>query len=130
MTERANPSWPALTFKTEERREAVVLHPAGEVDLATVSSLWSMLKSMSEGGRPVIVSLSGITYIDSTGIKALLDGHRLFQQRAQRLVLADPTSMVRKVIEITALEKVIPVYASLEQALEFLRAPAEPERGA
>ena len=130
MTERANPSWESLSFRTEERREAAVLHPAGEVDLATVSSLWSMLKSLGEGGRPVIVDLSAITYIDSTGIKALLDVHRLFQQRAQRLVLADPTSTVRKVIQITALEKVIPVYASLEQAVESLREPAEPEREA
>jgi anti-sigma B factor antagonist len=130
MTEGVRPSWESLTCRTEERGEAVVLHPAGEVDLATVSSLWSMMKSAGEGGRHVIVALNEITYIDSTGIKALLDVHRLLRQRSQRLLLADPTSMVRKVIEITALEKVIPVYASLEEAVQSLQAPAGPEQGA
>jgi anti-sigma B factor antagonist len=128
MAEHARPSWESLTCRTEERGEAVVLHPSGEVDLATVSSLWSMMKSAGEDGRHVIVTLNEITYIDSTGIKALLDVHRLLRQRSQRLVLADPTSMVRKVIEITALEKVIPVYASLEEAMQSLHAPAAPER--
>jgi anti-sigma B factor antagonist len=130
MTEHARPSWESLTCRTEERREAIVLHPAGEVDLATVSSLWSMMKSAGEDGRHVIVALNEITYIDSTGIKALLDVHRLLRQRSQRLLLADPTSMVRKVVEITALEKVIPVYASLEEAVQSLQAPAGPEQGA
>jgi anti-sigma B factor antagonist len=128
MAEHARPSWESLTCRTEERGEAVVLHPSGEVDLATVSSLYSMMKSAGEDGRHVVVTLNEITYIDSTGIKALLDVHRLLRQRSQRLVLADPTSMVRKVIEITALEKVIPVYASLEEALRSLHAAAGPER--
>jgi anti-sigma B factor antagonist len=130
MAEGINPSWQALAFRTEERPEAIVLHPSGEVDLSTVSSLWSMLKSAGEDGRSVIVMLSGVTYIDSTGIKAFLDVHRLFRQRAQRLVLADPTSMVRKVIEITALEKIIPVYPSLDKAVTSLRGPGEPKQGA
>lgn len=127
MAEHARPSWDSLTCRTEDRGEAVVLHPSGEVDLATVSNLWAMMKSAGEDGRHVIVTLNEITYIDSTGIKALLDVHRLLRQRSQRLVLADPTSMVRKVIEITALEKVIPVYASLEEAVQSLHAPAGPK---
>jgi anti-sigma B factor antagonist len=130
MAEHARPSWDSLTCRTEDRGEAVVLHPSGEVDLATVSNLWAMMKSAGEDGRHVIVTLNEITYIDSTGIKALLDVHRLLRQRSQRLVLADPTSMVRKVIEITALEKVIPVYASLEEAMQSLQTPAAPEQEA
>lgn len=132
ITNRQNPtepSWQSLSFRTEERPGAVVLHPSGEVDIATVSSLWSMLKAAGAGGRHVVVMLGKITYIDSTGIKAFLDVHRLFEERAQRLVLAEPTAVVRKVIEITALEKVIPVYASLEQAVGSLAAPRSPERG-
>jgi anti-anti-sigma factor len=89
-----------------------------------------MMKSAGEDGRHVIVAMNEITYIDSTGIKALLDVHRLLRQRSQRLLLADPTSMVRKVVEITALEKVIPVYASLEEAVQSLQPPAGPEQGA
>jgi anti-anti-sigma factor len=129
-TERENPSWPSLMFRTEEQPGVVVLHPSGEVDLATVSALWARLKAAGEGGRDVVVTMGGITYIDSTGIKALLDVHRLLEKHAQRMVLAEPSNVARKIIEITALEKVIPVYASSEEAVQSLRTAAEPEQGA
>ena len=130
VTERESPSWPSLTFRSEEQSGTVVLHPSGEVDLATVSALWANLRAAGEGGRDIVVTMSGITYIDSTGIKALLDVHRLLEKRAPRMVLAEPSSVVRKIIEITALEKVIPVYASGEEAVQSLRVSAEPGPGA
>jgi anti-anti-sigma factor len=122
----ASPSWEALTFRREERPEGIVLFPSGEVDLASAPALWAHLRAILEDGLHVIVSLRGVTYIDSTGIKTLLDIHRMFVERGQRFALSEPAPVVRKVMEIAGLERAIPVHASLEAALESFRPSVPP----
>ncbi len=120
--------WGSLTFRTEERAEAVVLSPSGEVDLGTAPALRSSLKAILEDGHNAIVDLGAITYIDSTGIKVVFDMHRLFLERGRRVVLAEPATVVRKVMEIVGLEKAVPVYASLDAALQsFHTSPWPPQ---
>ncbi len=72
-----------------------MLHPSGEVELATSPILESSLKAILEDGHNVIVNLGGMVCIDSTGIKALLDVRRPSLKRWQRLVLAAPAGVVR-----------------------------------
>lgn len=118
-------SWGSLKFRTEKRAEAVVLVPSGEVDLGTAPALRSSLEAILEDGHNAIVDLGGITYIDSTGIKVVLDMHRLFLERGRRIAFAKPATIVRKVLEIVGLEKAVPVYASLDAALHAFRGSTE-----
>jgi anti-sigma B factor antagonist len=124
MSDVAPSPWGAFKCRTEERSEAVVLFPAGEVDLGTAPVLWSSLKAILEDGQNVIVSLRELTYIDSTGIKVILDIHRLFLTRGQRMVLAEPAPLVQRVMDIVGLKDTIPLYQSFESALQSFHAPA------
>ena len=62
-----------LVVDRQEARGAILIRPTGEVDLTTVPILWSNLKALLEDGQHVVVDLSAIRYIDSTGFEALLD---------------------------------------------------------
>jgi anti-anti-sigma factor len=108
----------SLTFRREERPEGIVLFLSGEADRATAPALWSNLNAILEDGLNVIVDLSGITQIDSVGMKILLDIQKLFLERGQSLILAQPAAAVRNVMEIAGCEPAIPVHPSLEAALQ------------
>ncbi len=102
----------------------MLVRPAGEVNLATVPLLWSNLRAMREDHLNVIVDLKAILGIDSAGMQALLDAYQLFIQCGQRLVLAEPSPMVRTLLEVAGLEKAVPIFASVAAALASFRSPA------
>jgi len=116
----------SLEWVIERTSEAMLVRPAGEVNLATVPLLWSNLRAMREDHLNVIVDLKAILGIDSAGMQALLDAYQLFIQCGQRLVLAEPSPMVRTVLEVAGLEKAVPIFASLAAALASFRSSAVP----
>ena len=114
----------SLEWVIERTSEAMVVRPAGEVNLATVPLLWSNLRAMREDHLNVIVDLKAILGIDSAGMHAFLDLHQLFIQCGQRLVLAEPSPMVRTGLEVAGLEKAMPIFVSVAEALASFRSPA------
>ncbi len=110
-----------LVVERQEARGAILIRPTGEVDLTSVPILWSNLKALLEDGQDVVVDLSGVQSIDSTGFEALVDAGHLFFQRGQRFALATPTSVVQRLIDIGYPDEVIPVFASSEMALDAFR---------
>jgi anti-anti-sigma factor len=63
-----------------------------------------------DGEGKVIVDLHGVTFIDSQGLKVLVDAYKRAQpSRAERLVLRAPRPQARKVLEITGLADRLPI---------------------
>ena len=114
----------SLEWVIERTSEAMLVRLVGEVNLATVPLLWSNLRAMREDHLNVIVDLKATLSIDSTGMQALLDAHQLFIQCGQRLVLAEPSPMVRALLEDAGLEKAMPIFASVAAALASFNSPA------
>ncbi|HEX4841738.1 MAG TPA: STAS domain-containing protein [bacterium] len=126
MMAKPHPDLPvgSLEWVIERTSEAMLVRPVGEVNLATVPLLWSNLRAMREDHLNVIVDLKAILGIDSAGMQALLDAYQLFIQCGQRLVLAEPSPMVRTLLEVAGLEKAVPIFASVTAALASFRSPA------
>src|SRR5438132_12102385 len=68
------------------------------------------------GYRHLVVDLSGVTSIDSAGVRALVRGHTTAQRVAGSLRLAAPAPAVIHVLELANLTAVFEVYASVEAA--------------
>lgn len=98
---------------------AIVLSIGGEVDLANVPSLRARLQKAAEAPLNLIIELQSLRYIDSCGIKALLDVNRSARDGRQ-VVLAALSPMVRRTFEIVQVEQVIPVFPTVEAAVESL----------
>jgi anti-sigma B factor antagonist len=80
-----------------------VLRLSGELDLATAEDLLIAFRSMSDGdGSEVILDLSELEFIDSTGIYAFVTIAREASPRG--VVLRSPRRLVRKVIDLTRIE--------------------------
>ena len=82
----------------------------GELDMSTASQLREELTRVtSEGARQVTVDLSGLVFIDSTGLSVLITGLKQLRQDGGDMALRSPTPGTRRVLEITGLTEVFAI---------------------
>ena len=72
---------------------------------------------MREIGPSLVLDLSGVTFMDSTGLKVLLAVHQRAQLAGGRLVLAGATRSVQRVVSITGLDETFEVRDNVEAAV-------------
>ena len=90
-----------------------VMSIKGEIDISTASTFETELTRAGDA-KSVVVDLSKCRYLDSSAISAIFRVHR---KTGGRMRLVVTNKMVRRVVEVTKLDTVIPVYSSLEEAL-------------
>ena len=84
-----------------------VLRVAGDVDITTSEVLAAAIAETlrRRTGGPLVLDLAGVTFLDSSGLTVLIG----VVQRGERLVLRDPSDVVRRVVEASGLAGVMPV---------------------
>ncbi|HEY0638597.1 MAG TPA: STAS domain-containing protein [Pseudonocardiaceae bacterium] len=107
---RPDPSPEDLLRVAVERTAAtVVVRVSGEVDLYTTPLLASALgQAMVGDAEFVLVDLSEVTFMASSGLRVLLDGLERAERRHCELHLAGSTAAVRRLIEAAGLRGVLP----------------------
>jgi anti-anti-sigma factor len=90
----------------------------GDVDMANATGLEEgALGGMLNSDNGLTIDLGLVTYIDSAGIRSLLNMRRLLEDRQQRLILVVPSgSVLRKALEIGGVLAVIPAYSTVGSA--------------
>jgi anti-sigma B factor antagonist len=89
---------------------------SGEIDIATSPALREALLAAAESSGRVVVDLSAVTFLDSTGLGVLMRGFKNLPAGGS-MCLVGANGIVAKVLRQTRLEEVIPVHADLEAAL-------------
>jgi anti-anti-sigma factor len=81
----------------------------GELDTAGAAALGEFVTALgrASGGGEVVIDLSGLTFIDSTGIQALLQAESDLSGGGGRLVLRDPPEAITRLLSICGLAEVI-----------------------
>ena len=88
---------------------------AGEVDVASAGELRAALAAAVESGAAEVwVDLSGLEFMDSTGITSIVDARR--QLDGRRFAVICPDGPVRRVLEISGIERAIPIHPSRADA--------------
>lgn len=108
-----------VELEAERLGDAVVLHVRGELDEETAATFRQRLDALIERERVryLILDLRHLSFIDSSGLGALLGRLRLLQQRGGRMAVVRPAPHVRAVLELSGLGRLLPIYASARQAL-------------
>ena len=95
-----------------------VVAPCGEVDVVTAPQLGRRLLGLADEGKTrVVVDLSQVTFMDSTGIGVLLNALKHMRLRKGALVLVCPTERILRPFQITGLVDHLRIFGSREQAL-------------
>jgi anti-sigma B factor antagonist len=94
-----------------------ILAVKGEVDLYTSPQLREGISDLiEEGQRKIVVDLTDVAFMDSSGLGVLVTGLKRVRERDGVLALVCPEGSVLKVLTITGLDKVFPVHATAADA--------------
>lgn len=95
-----------------------VVTVAGELDIHSAPALASQLDPCTKVDHAlVIVDLSGVTFMDSTGLGVLVSALKHVREHEGTLDVVVSEPRVLKVLALTGLDVVIPLHASLEEAM-------------
>lgn len=94
-----------LTITTESFRRATLIVVSGRVDSNSSPELDQKLKdNLEKGNYCLVVNLSGVDYISSAGLRAIVSALRTAKKNGGDLVLSAPSSRVREVLELAGIE--------------------------
>jgi len=90
-------------FSVDSRTEGdrLTVRVAGDIDLSTADKLGEALEEAVSRSREVRVDLGEVTFLDSTGIRALVQGYRAAQTRGSSYYVTGAQQWVAKVLEVT-----------------------------
>jgi anti-sigma B factor antagonist len=98
--------------------DVAVVQASGELDIHSSHEFRGCLgRAVDEGVARVVVDLTGVTFIDSSALGALVAGARRAVEVGTELAIVCPPGSVARVLEITGLDRVFAVYATREEAL-------------
>jgi len=97
---------------------ATVIRAIGHLDMLAAPQFKALVASvvMGEHGS-VVVDLSGVEFVDSSGIGAIISGLRTSREAGSSFRIANATAQVLAVLELTNVDRILPPYGSVEAAL-------------
>lgn len=109
-----------LELKLENRGPDVILSPTGDVDLSRSPALRSSLRQIQETRRPkrLVVDLSGVSYMDSSGVATLVEALQTTRKQGSKMVLCGLGPRVRSIFEIARLDTVFTIVGQVDDALK------------
>jgi len=111
-----------LTDRTEgstDRQDLAVLRPKGSLDAETVSRFREQAAAFV--GLPrVVIDLSEVPFIDSTGLGGLIGAIRRVRERDGRVVVSAPGRPVARLLEVVGLDRLVRIHDALPAAVADL----------
>ncbi|MHB1457082.1 MAG: STAS domain-containing protein [Armatimonadota bacterium] len=90
----------------------------GEVDVYTAPQLkQQIIKILDEGKKKIIVNLEAVEYLDSTALGVLIGGLKRLREREGSLDLICTNNRMKRIFEITGLDRIFNILASEAEAL-------------
>jgi anti-anti-sigma factor len=114
--------------RVETRRiaETPVVSVVGDADLEVVPELRDHLESAaSRSQRSVVLDLSKATLIDSMALGVVLRAAKRLRAQSRELHVVVPQAALRRMFEITLLDRVVSLHATADDALEAASAPEQ-----
>ena len=108
----------SIDIKTENHGETLIYKLRGSLDLATSPSVrGALLDAAGAGNHDIIVDLTKLEFLDSTGLGALIGAHRRALEHGGGVRLVVHEGPIARLLNITGLMRVFPVYATLDDAI-------------
>ena len=109
----------SIDIKSENQGDTIIYRLRGSLDLATSPSVRAaLMEAATEGKHDIIVDLTHLEFLDSTGLGALIGAHRRALEHGGAVRLAVGEGAIARLLNITGLIRVFPVYHTLDDALQ------------
>ena len=97
-----------LSVEVEREGSTSTIRLAGELDLASAPLFQGVLEGERASAELAFIDLRDLSFVDSTGIKALVQAKREADAGGPKLLMSRPTGEVARLIELTGLHAVLP----------------------
>jgi anti-sigma B factor antagonist len=113
-----------VTHSMREEAGVRVLGLEGPIDVSQAMDLRDVLGEAIDGpAARVVLDLTEVTFIDSSGIGVLVTAHRKADAAGAMFALAGARTTVGRVFELTRTNRLLRLYPSVDEAIEALRSP-------
>lgn len=108
-----------MQITRETRSATLVVRVAGDLDVRTADAFREQVDDwfLASDHRRLVLNLSRVAFLDSTGLGALLGRLRRVQAAGREMVLVPPAGVARAVLDVAALGRVVPIFRSERAAL-------------
>jgi anti-sigma B factor antagonist len=85
------------------------LRLSGEIDASCIDALSSHLDPLPGTTGDVTIHLGNVSFIDSSGLRELIDAHQRAERLGRRVLMSEPSSVVVRLFEISGVSKYLHV---------------------
>ncbi len=101
----------------EEIEDRLLVRLQGDVDLEHSAAVRKLLLNAAAKGRDLLIDLSDVTYLDSSGIASMIEAMHVARKNGVAFTLFSASDQVRRVFEMARLDRVFQLLPNLESAL-------------
>ena len=98
-----------LRITVESREDARVIRVAGEIDGSTVAELREHIDAARDAQTTVLLDLADVGFMDSTGLRVLLDASRDAADANRPFFIVRPSAIVQRLIELSGTAAELPL---------------------
>ncbi|MFT4584497.1 MAG: anti-sigma B factor antagonist [Gammaproteobacteria bacterium] len=106
-----------MAYQVEEDRGFSIVLLTGDVDLSCSPDARKKILDCLESSKNTLVDLSNVTYIDSSGVASLVEGYQTAKKKNLKFGLVGVSDPAMSVLELARLNKVFPIYATVEECV-------------
>lgn len=107
-----------MKHEVTEKQGVTVVTLKGEVDLENSPAARKILLRSIDAADRVLVDLSGVTYIDSSGVASLVEALQVSKKGGTQFALAAASEPTRRVLELARLDKVFTMHESVQAGID------------
>jgi anti-sigma B factor antagonist len=116
-----------LTIHQDETAEGfLICRPVGELDAFTVSQFRQALAELASSKR-LVIDMSGIPFVDSAGLGALIGGIRRTRELGGDVAVACDRPTLVRLLRTTGFDRIVTVADTVDEAIAALTKDLEPE---
>lgn len=110
-----------MEFQITEVDGVTIVAPSGELDGHTAPAMQDAILPLIHPQCKILLDMSGVTYISSVGLRALLLLYRKTDGNQGRIVLSGLSEMIHDTMLITGFLEFFEAYASVQEGLAALQ---------
>lgn len=107
-----------MAYPVQQDSGYTIVLLSGDIDLSCSPDARKAILASLAQGQHTLVDLSGVSYIDSSGVASLVEGFQTARRKSLRFGLLGVSAAAMSVLELARLDKVFPIHVDLAARLK------------
>ncbi len=103
-----------MQMETEKQADTLWVAASGEIDLREAERLRRTADPLLPGCRHLVLDLSGVVFIDSSGVGSIIGRYRRIREQGGDMAIVGAKGGVKKVLEFSGIPNIIRLYPARE----------------